>query len=42
MAECGEATNAGQGDVGGKGVVERGEGNGMGRGGRVFVSKVIM
>lgn len=33
MAERGEAADARQSDVGGEGVVERGEGDGMGQGG---------
>lgn len=32
VAECREVTDPRQGNVGGKGVVERGEGNGMGPG----------
>ena len=41
MAGCGETADTGQGDAGGEGVVERGEGDGMGQGGRVQIQLAV-
>ena len=40
MVECGKASDAGPGSVGSEGVVERGQGDGMGQGGGVPIQGV--